>query len=115
MSELPSIPIPVVSLPKLQVPGASGTSASRRASFHERPAEAREAVMRQSARAFETVFLTEMLKHSGVGRMGEHFNGGAGEAAFTDMLTQEYAREITRSGGLGLAEQVFRAMKRIEG
>ena len=113
MSELPAIPVPGVTLPSTS--GPIRTTAPERTSFHERPAEAREVAMRQSARAFETVFLTEMLKHSGVGKMGEHFNGGAGEAAFTDMLTQEYAREITRSGGVGLAEQIFQAMKRIEG
>ena len=115
MSEFPAIPLPGITLPNTSIPTATGKTASERASFHERPVEAREVVMRQSARAFETVFLTEMLKHSGVGKMGEHFNGGAGEAAFTDMLTQEYAREITRSGGVGLAEQIFQAMKRIEG
>ena len=53
----------------------------------------------------------EMLKHVGVGRMTEGFNGGPGEAAFTDMLTQEYAREISRSGGFGLADQILIGMK----
>ena len=70
-----------------------------------------EAVMRRTAQEFEAVFLTEMLKHAGVGRMTEGFNGGPGEAAFTDMLTQEYAREISRSGGFGLADQILIGMK----
>jgi len=81
---------------------------------HERPAPAREVLMRHTAKEFESVFLAEMLKHSGVGRMNEGFNGGPGEAAFTDMLTQEYAKEITRSGGVGLAEQVLEAMRAAE-
>lgn len=78
---------------------------------HERPQIPREQELRHAAREFETVFLTEMLKHAGVGRMPGAFNGGPGEAAFADMLTQEYAREIARSGRFGLAEQVFEAMR----
>ena len=74
----------------------------------------RQAAMREAAVEFETVFLTEMLKHSGVGRMIEGFNGGQGEAAFADMLTREYAAGIARSGRIGLAEQVLQAMRRIE-
>lgn len=81
---------------------------------HERPAPAREAVMRHAAREFEAVFLAEMLKHAGLGRMRDGLNGGPGEAAFTGMLTQEYAKEITRSRSLGLAEKVLDAMRRIE-
>lgn len=82
---------------------------------HERPAPARTETMRHAAREFEATFLAEMLKHAGVGRMREGFNGGPGEAAFADMLTREYARGITRSGGLGLAETVLQAMQRIDG
>ena len=78
------------------------------------PAPPRDAVMRQTAREFEAVFLSEMLKHAGVGQMNAEFNGGPGEAAFSDMLVREYAREITRSGGLGLADRVLDAMRRIE-
>lgn len=75
--------------------------------------DGRHAAMRQAAVEFETVFLTEMLKHSGVGRMTEGFNGGQGEAAFADMLTREYAAGIARSGRIGLAESVFQAMRRL--
>lgn len=81
---------------------------------YERPAPPREAEIVRTAREFEAVFLTEMLKHAGVGRMTESFNGGPGEAAFTDMLTREYAREISRSGGIGLADKVMEAIRRTE-
>ena len=81
---------------------------------HTPPASPREAAMRHVAREFEAIFLAEMLKHAGVGRMTDGFNGGAGEAAFSGMLTQEYAREITRSGGFGLAERVLEAMRESE-
>lgn len=87
---------------------------ARGVQWPERPQVRREEQLRHAAREFETVFLTEMLKHAGVGRMPGAFNGGPGEAAFADMLTQEYAREIARSGRFGLAEQVFEAMREIE-
>ena len=96
----------------LPIPAAA--SAIPPATF-DRPPQPRAEVMRHQARAFETMFLTEMLKHAGVGKMPDGFNGGPGEAAFTDMLTREYAKEISRAGGLGLADQVMEAMQRIQG
>ena len=62
------------------------------------------------AEEFEAVFLSEMLKHTGLGQMPETFNGGAGERGFSSMLVQEYAAEIARDGSIGLAEQIYRAM-----
>lgn len=66
--------------------------------------------MRHLAQEFEASFLAEMLKHTGLGRMPESFNGGAGEAAFSDFLTREYAAEISRSQSIGLADQIYRAL-----
>lgn len=64
----------------------------------------------QIAEAFEAVFLGEMLKHTGLGRMPEQFNGGVGERGFSDMLVQEYAAEIARDGSIGLAEHIHRSL-----
>lgn len=66
---------------------------------------------RAAAEAFETAFVAEMLKYSGVNKTPAAFGGGAGEDAFGSFLTQEYARLISARGGLGLAEQIFEAMK----
>ncbi len=70
------------------------------------PAVPGETDLHRVSRAFEAAFLSEMLRHTGVGRMPESFGGGAGEAGFADMLTREYAEEIARSGKLGLAERI---------
>ena len=71
--------------------------------------------LRQAARAFEAAFLAEMLRHTGLGRMPETFNGGPGEAAFSGTLVQEYANRLAGSGGLGLAEQIYRSLAGREG
>jgi peptidoglycan hydrolase FlgJ len=67
--------------------------------------------MRATAEAFEAVFLTEMLKHTGINAMPTSHGGGAGEDAFASFLTQEYARLLAARGGLGLADQIFEALK----
>lgn len=63
-----------------------------------------------AAEAFEAAFLAEMLKHSGINETPS-FGGGAGEDAFSSMLTQEYASLLAKRGGLGLAEHVFEVLK----
>ncbi|MBP7242974.1 rod-binding protein [Amaricoccus sp.] len=76
------------------------------------PAPARDAAAaRKAAQAFESAFVAEMLKHSGVNRTPEGWGGGAGEDAFGSFLTEEYARLIEARGGLGLAERIFNAMQ----
>lgn len=71
---------------------------------------ASEAAMRAAAQKFEASFLAEMLKHTGIGKMPEGFNGGHGEAAFSDYLVHEYADSIASSKSIGLADQIYRAL-----
>ena len=66
--------------------------------------------LRAEAERFEAAFLAEMLRHSGLGRMPESFNGGAGEAAFAGSLVQEYASRIAATGTLGIAEQIYNTL-----
>lgn len=68
--------------------------------------------MRAAAEKFETNFLAEMLKYTGINKTPDGFGGGEGEEAFSSFLTQEYARLIEKRGGLGIAEQVFNALKK---
>ncbi|MFQ5567803.1 MAG: rod-binding protein [Paracoccaceae bacterium] len=63
--------------------------------------------LRAEAERFEAAFLAEMLRHSGLGRMPETFNGGPGEAAFAGTLVQEYATRIAATGRLGIAERIY--------
>lgn len=63
-----------------------------------------------SAEALEASFLAEMLKHTGIGKMPESFNGGPGEAAFSDFLVHEYAEQIASTRSIGLADHIYRAL-----
>jgi Rod binding domain-containing protein len=70
-----------------------------------------EARAHAAAEAFESAFLAEALKHSGLNALHDGFGGGAGEEAFSSLLTDEYARLLSERGGIGLAEQVFEVLK----
>lgn len=72
---------------------------------------AQDAGAMKAAKAFEASFLAEMLKTSGLNAMPSGFGGGAGEEAFASFLTREYAQLMSERGGVGLAEQVFEALK----
>ncbi|MCA6228083.1 MAG: rod-binding protein [Phenylobacterium sp.] len=83
-------------------------------------ATATEAVQRrriaETAQAFEASFLSVMINQmfSGLDTEGP-FSGGAGEAAFQSFLGDAIARQITRSGGVGLAAPVQAEMLKLQG
>lgn len=68
------------------------------------------APLRQKALELETAFLAEMLGHAGFGTARESFGGGIGEEQFSSFLRQEQAKAMVQSGGIGLAEVMFRAL-----
>jgi Rod binding domain-containing protein len=70
-----------------------------------------EAALRKAAQDFEAAFLGEMLKTAGINSMPSAFGGGAGEEAFASLLTDEYARRMAATGGIGLAEHVYQILK----
>ena len=76
-----------------------------------RSAESVDQAARATAEEFEAVFLSEMLKHRGLNAVPDGFGGGAGETAFTSLLTDEYARLLAERGGIGIAEQIYNALK----
>lgn len=70
----------------------------------------RDAALMQQAKALEASFLSEMLGHAGMGDARDAFGGGAGEDQFASFLRQEQAKQMVEKGGIGLAEQLFRAL-----
>lgn len=62
------------------------------------------------AQELEAAFLAEMLSHAGLGEAEGPFAGGHGEAQFASFLRQEQARLMVQSGGIGLAEVIFKTM-----
>ncbi len=63
------------------------------------------------AKALEASFLSEMLGHAGLGESPDSFNGGIGEEQFSSFLRAEQAKAMVDQGGIGLAEQIFNALK----
>jgi len=80
-------------------------------------ANTNEVAARKAAEEFEAVFLTTMLQgmFAGIGTDTDApFSGGSGEQTYRSMLTAEYAKEISKSGGLGIADQVTREMLEVQ-
>jgi Rod binding domain-containing protein len=66
---------------------------------------------RAAAQDFEAVFLNSMFSQMFTGIDGEGPFGGAGPAGvWRSFLTEEYAKSFARSGGIGIADDVYRSL-----
>lgn len=73
-------------------------------------AKSRESV-REVAEQFEGMFLSQMFGHMFKGIKSDGLMGGGnGEAIFRDMLVQEYGKEVSKHGGIGLADSIERQL-----
>lgn len=79
------------------------------------PATSGRADARRVAEEFESFFIARFIDamQSGLETDGP-FGGGHGEAMFRGMLSDEYAKAITGSGGLGLADSVYREILKLQ-
>jgi Rod binding domain-containing protein len=64
----------------------------------------------RAAKEFEAAFVSEMLKHSGVGR-AVAFDSGFGGEAMASFLVEEIGRLIAERGGFGVAELIKRELE----
>jgi len=71
----------------------------------------RDARLHRVAEKLEATFLSEMLKSAGFGKARDAFGGGSGEQQFSSFLRQAQAEQMVKSGGIGLAESLFEALK----
>lgn len=55
--------------------------------------------------------MSEMLKAAKFGEPRTSFGGGAGEEQFASVLRQAQAELMVETGGIGLAESIFQALK----
>lgn len=64
---------------------------------------------RKAAQEFEAFFLAQTLESmfAGIKADGE-FDGGHAEQIFRSVLAQEYGRDMAKTGGIGIADQVYR-------
>jgi Rod binding domain-containing protein len=74
------------------------------------PAKAREA-----AESFEAFFIGQYIEHmfAGISTDGM-FKGGQGEKVFHSLLMQEYGNAIAKSGGIGIADTVQKAILQMQ-
>lgn len=65
----------------------------------------------EAARAFEGMMLGQLMKHmmSGVKTDGP-FGGGFAEDMWRDLLVQQAGEDASLSGGVGIADQVYRVL-----
>lgn len=60
-----------------------------------------------TAKEFEAVFVSELLKPMFEGIKTEApFGGGQGEEVFRSLLLEEYGSLISKTGGIGMADQI---------
>ncbi len=64
------------------------------------------------AKELEASFLSEMLGYAGLGASEGSFGGGIGEEQFASFMREAQAKQMVAHGGIGLAEQLFRAMSK---
>lgn len=71
--------------------------------------------MRETAKEFEAVFISQMLQPMFQNISAEApFGGGQGEGVWRSMQVQEYGKAITEAGGIGIADQVLREMIKMQ-
>lgn len=74
----------------------------------------REAAMK-AAKDFEAVFLTSMMENMFTGiELEEPFGGGHAEKMFRSMQLSEYAKSMSQSGGIGVADKVYQELLAIQ-
>lgn len=71
---------------------------------------------RKAAQEFESFFIGQMLEYmsTDIDPNGT-FGGGHAESVWRSMLNQEYGKEMAKSGTVGIADQVMRAMLAAQG
>jgi Rod binding domain-containing protein len=80
------------------------------------PQPSAEAKARKTAQDFETMFLEQTLDRllASDGTEGPLGDNGTGGEVYRSMLAKEYAGGIARSGGVGIADQVYREILKMQ-
>ena len=80
------------------------------------PTSQNPAALRRAAQAFEAQALGALLQPMFAGLQSKGpFSGGAAEGQWRPMLVDNIARDLARSGGLGIGDAVLRELTRLAG
>ena len=68
----------------------------------------REAELKKSCMEMESLFVMQLMKEmrAAIPKSGL-MDGGKAEEIYTSMLDNQYAKNITENGGLGIADQLY--------
>src|SRR5690606_36238276 len=76
----------------------------------------RRAQVEPTRQALAASFLSIMLQQMFTGvEVEEPFGGGQGETMFRSFMTEAFAKQMARAGGVGLADAVQREMLKLQG
>ena len=70
----------------------------------------------EAAKEFESQFVSTLFQSmfQGLEDQENPFGGGPGETMFRSLLVDQYSKQITASGGIGLADDVYREMLKMQ-
>ena len=71
---------------------------------------------KKTADDFETMFLEQSLERltAGEGTEGPMGENGVGGGVYRSMMSQQYAQSIAKSGGVGVSDQVYGAILKMQ-
>ncbi len=94
-----------------RLPASSATTGLRAGASQE---EIRGQLQKKAVE-FEAVFITQMLKPMFEGTQAEEpFGGGMAEDVWRSFEMEEYGKAIAQSGGIGLADAVYRQLLAVQ-
>ena len=103
------MPAPLAGFAVSAALGLAGGLAERLAGAAEPPRESRDPKALKAAGEFEAMFLEQMLERvfASGGQGGPMAEAGPGAGIYQSMMVKEYAGMIARSGGVGLSDQIY--------
>lgn len=73
--------------------------------------DASKAKAKSTSQDFEAVFLNSMFQQMFTGIQGDGpFGGNGATGVWRSFLTDEYAKSFAKSGGIGIADQVYKSL-----
>jgi peptidoglycan hydrolase FlgJ len=80
------------------------------------PKAAADGKARKTSQDFEAMFLEQTLDRmfASAGENGPLGENGTGGSVYRSMLVKEYAGNIVKSGGVGIADQIYRELMRLQ-
>ena len=97
-----------ISTPLLDVQSAALAQSAKNARRPNRT----EMQARAAAESFESVFLFEVMQSMYADIKPGAFGGGNEENMYRSMMNEEVAKSISRQGGVGIADSIYREIMR---